>query len=101
MIIKNTRVKEILKRLNDEDTLNEVSCERAFLEALDGSCKTPVGAYAKIDKNGEQKIMNFRYFASTLNGQNFISDKKKFILSNCKDQSYNLGKDVKRQLKLV
>ena len=99
--VKNTRVKEILKRLNDEDTLNEVSCERAFLEALDGSCKTPVGAYAKIDKNGEQKIMNFRYFASTLNGQNFISDKKKFILSNCKDQSYNLGKDVKRQLKLV
>ena len=99
--VKNLRVKEILKRLNDEDTLNEVSCERAFLEALDGSCKTPVGAYAKIDKNGEQKIMNFRYFASTLNGQNFISDKKKFILSNCKDQSYNLGKDVKRQLKLV
>ena len=30
-----------------------------------------------------------------------ISDKKKFILSNCMDQSYNLGKDVKRQLKLV
>ena len=28
--VKNTRVKEILKRLNDEDTLNEVSCERAF-----------------------------------------------------------------------
>ena len=34
---------------------------KELLEALDGSCKTPVGAYAKIDKNGEQKIMNFRY----------------------------------------
>ena len=99
--VKNLRVKEILKRLNDEDTFTEVNCERAFLEALDGSCKTPVGAYAKINKIGEQKIMNFRYFASTLNGQNFIKDKKKFILSNCMDQSYNLGKDVKRQLKLV
>ena len=99
--VKNLRVKEILKKLNDEDTFIEVSCERAFLEALDGSCKTPVGAYAKIDKKGKQKIMNFRYFASTLNGQNFVSDKKKFILSNCMDESYNLGKDVKRQLKLV
>ena len=55
----------------------------------------------RLIRIGEQKIMNFRYFASTLNGQNFISDKKKFILSNCMDQSYNLGKDVKRQLKLV
>ena len=99
--VKNLGVKEILQKLNDKDTFIEVSCERAFLEALDGSCKTPIGAFAKMDKTGEQKIINFRYFASTLNGQNFISDKKKFILSNCTDQSYNLGKDVKRQLKLV
>ena len=98
--VKNLIVKEILKTLNDEDTFTEVSCERAFLEALDGSCKTPVGAFAKIDKIGKQKTINFRYFASTLSGENFISDKKKFILSNCMDQSYNLGKDVKRQLKL-
>ena len=99
--VKNLEVKEILQKLNDKDTFIEVSCERAFLEALDGSCKTPVGAFAKMDRKGEQKIINFRYFASTLNGLNFISDKKKFILSNCTDQSYNLGKDVKRQLKLV
>ena len=78
--VNNKIVKEILKRLNDEDTFTEVSCERAFLKALDGSCKTPVGAFAKMDKIGEQKIMNFRYFASTLNGQNFISDKKNLFL---------------------
>ena len=37
----------------------------------------------------------------TLDGKKFISDKKKIILSNCFDESYNLGEDVKRQLKLV
>jgi hydroxymethylbilane synthase len=95
--VQNLGVKELLKSLNDKDTFIEVSCERAFLEALDGSCKTPVGAFAKRDK----EFINFSYFASTLNGKNFISDKKKFILSNCLDESYNLGEDVKRQLKLV
>ena len=99
--IKNLMVKEILKKLNDKDTLLEVTCERAFLEALDGSCKTPVGAFAKILKDDEKEFINFRYFASTLDGKKFISDKKKIILSNCFDESYNLGEDVKRQLKLV
>jgi len=99
--VQNLGVKELLKSLNDKDTFIEVSCERAFLEALDGSCKTPVGAFAKRDKKSDKEFINFSYFASTLNGKNFISDKKKFILSNCLDESYNLGKDVKRQLKLV
>ena len=99
--VKNLIVKEILKKLNDKDTLLEVTCERAFLEALDGSCKTPVGAFAKILKDDEKEFINFRYFASTLDGKKFISDKKKIILSNCFDESYNLGEDVKRQLKLV
>ena len=49
----------------------------------------------------EKEFINFRYFASTLDGKKFISDKKKIILSNCFDESYNLGEDVKRQLKLV
>ena len=99
--VKNLMVKEILKNLNDKDTLLEVTCERAFLEALDGSCKTPVGAFAKMRKDDEKEFINFRYFASTLDGKKFISDKKKIILSNCFDESYNLGEDVKRQLKLV
>ena len=94
-------VKEILKKLNDKNTFLEVTCERAFLEALDGSCKTPVGAFAKMLKNDEKEFINFRYFASTLDGKKFISDKKKIILSNCFDESYNLGEDIKRQLKLV
>ena len=99
--VKNLMVKEILKNLNDKDTLLEVTCERAFLEALDGSCKTPVGAFAKMRKDDEKEFINFRYFASTLDGKRFISNKKKIILSNCFDESYNLGEDVKRQLKLV
>jgi hydroxymethylbilane synthase len=34
--------------LNDPDTHACVNCERAFLEALDGNCKTPIAGQARI-----------------------------------------------------
>ena len=34
--------------LNDPDTKACVDCERAFLEALDGNCKTPIAGQARI-----------------------------------------------------
>jgi len=34
--------------LNHEETYACVTCERAFLEALDGNCKTPIAGQAKI-----------------------------------------------------
>ncbi|KAL5975727.1 hypothetical protein ACLOJK_020053 [Asimina triloba] len=38
--------------LNHEDTRLAVACERAFLETLDGSCRTPIAGYACQDKDG-------------------------------------------------
>jgi hydroxymethylbilane synthase len=37
-----------LAALNHQDTLSCVNCERSFLEALDGNCKTPIAGQAKI-----------------------------------------------------
>src|SRR5215468_8925660 len=36
------RVRDILARVDHADTSTAVACERSFLEALDGSCKTPI-----------------------------------------------------------
>ncbi|GLT29990.1 hypothetical protein SLA2020_048170 [Shorea laevis] len=41
-----------LASLNHEDTRLAVVCERAFLETLDGSCRTPIAGYACKDKDG-------------------------------------------------
>lgn len=38
-----------LASLNHEETRLAVACERAFLTALDGSCRTPIAAYAHKD----------------------------------------------------
>lgn len=38
--------------LNHEETRLAVACERAFLETLDGSCRTPIAGYASKDEDG-------------------------------------------------
>lgn len=47
--IGDTRVGELLDAINHRDTFDAVSCERAFLGALDGSCRTPIAGHAQVD----------------------------------------------------
>ena len=47
--LENSKVLELLKPINDRKTEIALISERAFLEELDGSCRTPIGAHATID----------------------------------------------------
>ncbi|PFH37303.1 hypothetical protein BESB_037610 [Besnoitia besnoiti] len=40
-------VHELLQRLNSASALGQAACERAFLRALDGSCRTPIAGTAQ------------------------------------------------------
>jgi hydroxymethylbilane synthase len=51
---KDTRMREVLARINHADTSAAIDCERAFLAALDGSCKTPIAGHATIVGNAVQ-----------------------------------------------
>lgn len=44
----NARVHDVVARINHDDTFTAVACERAFLGALDGSCKTPIAGHATV-----------------------------------------------------
>ncbi len=44
----DARVRELLARINHADTFTAVTCERAFLAELDGSCKTPIAGHATV-----------------------------------------------------
>jgi len=46
---------EALQRINDAETHLAVTLEREFLTVLDGSCKTPIGGYAR--RSGDTKIL--------------------------------------------
>jgi hydroxymethylbilane synthase len=44
--IGDERSNALLAAVNDSPTYDTVSCERGFLAALDGSCRTPIAGYA-------------------------------------------------------
>lgn len=44
----DTRILELLAPLNHAPTFTAVSCERAFLRQLDGSCRTPIAGHAYL-----------------------------------------------------
>ncbi len=43
------RVAHLLSGIGDAPTAHALACERAFLAALDGSCRTPIAGYAKVE----------------------------------------------------
>ncbi|PZU86463.1 MAG: hydroxymethylbilane synthase [Shinella sp.] len=50
--IGDERVNTLLEAINDRTTHDAVTCERAFLGALDGSCRTPIAGHA-ISEGGK------------------------------------------------
>ena len=52
----DTRTRDLVARVSDEDTFTAVACERAFLALLDGNCKTPIAGHATITSG----ILQFR-----------------------------------------
>jgi hydroxymethylbilane synthase len=49
---EDQQLRQLLGALNDQDTWQQALCERAFLELLNGSCRTPIGALATVLKDG-------------------------------------------------
>jgi hydroxymethylbilane synthase len=47
--IGDTRTRQLLEAIHHRDTGLALACERAFLAALDGSCRTPLAGCATID----------------------------------------------------
>ncbi|MEM8644044.1 MAG: hydroxymethylbilane synthase [Pseudomonadota bacterium] len=45
----DTKTRDLMQPLNDVATETAVTCERAFLAQLDGSCRTPIAGLAEID----------------------------------------------------
>ena len=87
-----------LKKINHQVSYLESECERIYLSALDGSCKTPIGALAKLEKESNKKKILFKYMASTINGNKYIKDQTYFDIEDYRKMSFNLGKKIKKQL---
>jgi len=45
----DARMRDLIAAVDHEATAQAVACERAFLAALDGSCRTPIAGHARIE----------------------------------------------------
>ncbi len=91
----DNEMKDLLEKINNEDSRILANAEREVLKILEGDCDTAVGVYAKI-KN--QKInLKTELFSVDGNERYFIneSDEKKSYLSLSK----NIGEELKLKSK--
>mmetsp|Transcript_16560 Transcript_16560/g.28978 ORF Transcript_16560/g.28978 Transcript_16560/m.28978 type:complete len:374 (+) Transcript_16560:141-1262(+) len=85
------KMKELLAPLNHKDTLTCASCERSFLAALDGSCRTPIAGQAKIE-NG---VLKFRGLVARPDG----TEIHKTTREGRPEDALQIGRDAGLELK--
>ncbi|CAD5331155.1 unnamed protein product [Arabidopsis thaliana] len=82
-----------LASLNHEETRLAISCERAFLETLDGSCRTPIAGYASKDEEGN---CIFRGLVASPDGTKVLETSRKgpYVY----EDMVKMGKDAGQEL---
>ena len=97
--VKNININKVIRKLNHTKTFLETECERIFLNALDGSCQTPVGGYASLKKINNQEKIAFNFIAFSEDGTRCVRDKVYFNIKNFKSESYELGVKIRNKIK--
>jgi hydroxymethylbilane synthase len=87
---RNENAHRLTKAINHETTLHAVTCERAFLGVLDGSCRTPLAGLATLD-NG---AISFQCEALTLDGTKRFAASREGAVSD----ATRMGEDAARQI---
>ena len=89
--VDDEKTKEMLKKIEDNDSRNEVQAERALSKFVDSGCRFPVGAFAQ--SNG--KDMKLTVVVYSIDGTKSIYVEK----TGTKDDPTLLGKQAGEELK--
>lgn len=81
----------LLAAINHPPTATVVACERAFLAALDGSCRTPLAGHALIDGT----TLRFRGHALTHDGRHCFETTREGPLAEAARMGADAGAEVK------
>ena len=88
---RDEAVRKILAPVSHAATEIAVTCERGFMAALDGSCRTPIAGHATIDNS----IVNFRGEALTLDGVHVFTVTRQGAISDATRLGIDAGEEVK------
>ncbi len=84
------KINKFLKLINHQDTLNQVTAERAYMKTLMGGCQVPVGSYSKLEDN----TLTITGFVSSLDGKQYLRK----TISNNVDMAEQMGQELAQQL---
>ena len=83
---------ELLARVNCANTMAAVTCERAFLKVLDGSCRTPIAGYAQVEGNS----LHFSGLVASNDGTNVRRTEISGIISDAERLGIEAGSVILR-----
>ena len=86
----DTPVHEIISKLDHRETHYAVNAERALVDAMDGGCQVPIGAYATVNK----ELITVRGLVASLNGESIYKSEKIGPIHESIDIGHNLGKEL-------
>lgn len=81
----------LVAKIDDPDTATALAAERAFLAVLDGSCRTPIGGYAKVSSG----TIGFRGMIVKPDG----SEAFEVAREGRREDAVKLGADAGRELR--
>ncbi|CAL8467590.1 g7128 [Coccomyxa elongata] len=90
----DSAAEDLLAQLNHEDTRLAVLCERAFLTALDGSCRTPIAGLAQRNASGG---LSFRGLIASPDGAKIFETTREG--SYTEEEVLRLGREAGEELK--
>ncbi|MGB0907333.1 MAG: hydroxymethylbilane synthase [Maricaulaceae bacterium] len=96
MASENSRIYDLIKALDHMPTRHAITAERAFLAALDGSCRTPIAALGTITEGH----MHFRGELLSHDGQTSFSRDVKIPLTPEMDiykAAFEIGQEVRQE----
>ncbi|CAK0834182.1 unnamed protein product [Prorocentrum cordatum] len=87
------RVLDYLRPLSHEQTFQSVTCERAFLAALDGNCKTPIAGQARV----EDGQLLFKGLVASPDGQKIFRVERAGSPSDATEIGRDAGAEVRKE----
>jgi len=91
---EDTDLRDLLAAINHEETGVRVSCERAMLAALDGSCRTPIGGLAEFEADGRLRL---RGLVGAPDGSRLYETERSGAASDAEAMGRDAGEELRRR----
>ena len=83
---------EVLSDLNDAQTMTRIAAERAMLEVLDGSCRTPIAGLAEMRDDGRLRL---RGLIARPDGSQILTGERTGLPADAKALGRDLGTELR------